>query len=93
MIQKEHFFFMSIKSLSEWDLPHQGYRNMLLAHLEQVRSSHLAHIEDHLDPSSPLYLLAAEALQISYTWTLGLLWFGDDTVWDYMRENFSVIVA
>ena len=93
VIQKEHSFFTSIKSWSEWNLPHQGYQDMLLAHMEQVRSSHLAHIEDHLDPSSPLYSLAVEALQTSYTWTLGLLKFGDNIVWTYVRAKFSVTVA
>ena len=63
---------------------------MLLFNLDKVRTSHLAHIEDHLDPGSPLYFVAVEALQTSYTWTLGLLKFGDDTFRIYVRAKLTM---
>ena len=53
----------------------------------------MAHIEDHFDPSSPLYSFAVEALQTSYTWTLGLLKFGGDTGRTYDQATFLVTVV
>ena len=78
VVLKEQSFFTNIKTWNNWDVPNLGYRDLLLEKLEEVWSAKLDHINNHLDPGLPLYSLAVEALQISYSWSTCLIKFCDD---------------
>ena len=90
---RDQSFFGSIKTWSEWDMPHQGFRDRLSREIEYVRNGHEKNIRDNLKSSSPLYLLSIEALQTSYTWAVALIKFGDDIYKIYTRAKFGTAVA
>lgn len=93
VVLKEQSFFTNIKTWNEWDLPHLGHRDLLLEKLEEVRSAHLDHINDHLVPGTQLYSLAVEALQTSYSWSTGLIKFCDDIYRTYVKAKFGSTIA
>ena len=61
--------------------------------IEYVRNDHEKNICDHLVSGSPLYSLAIEALQTSYTWSVGIIKFGDNIYKIYTHAKFGSAVA
>ena len=61
--------------------------------IEYVRNDHEKNIRDNLATSTPLYVLAIEALQTSYTWSVGIIKFGDLIYKIYTRAKFGSTVA
>ena len=90
---RDQSFFSMIKTWSEWDAPHHGFRDRLKKEIERVRNDHEMNIRDILKDDSGLYILSVEALQTSYTWALGLIRFGDDIYAIYTRAKFGSAVA
>ena len=90
---RDQSFFGSIKTWAEWDMPHQGFRDRLMQEIEYVRNDHEKNIRDNLATSTPLYVLAIEALQTSYTWSVGIIKFGDLIYKIYTRAKFGSTVA
>ena len=91
--QKDQSFFSTIKNWSDWDAPQLGFRDRLTRELEQVRLDHETNIQENLDFDSPLARLSTEALQTSYTWSMGLIKFCDDIYKIYVRAKFGTSVA
>ena len=93
VVQSEQSFFTNIKTWNDWDLPHLGHRDQLLGNLDNVRAAHLDHINDNLESGWPLYSLAVEALQTSYSWSTGLIKFCDNIYRIYVKAKFGSTIA
>jgi len=88
-IKKDESYFQGIKSWDEWDMPNDGFRDMLNVELQLFKVGHQETLDNELTHLSPFHNLCILALTESVAWVDSLVKFVDDTYNEYSRSRYG----
>lgn len=89
LIRNDDSYFDQVPAFADWNASDDGFRDTLLARLNEFQEDHSNLLHEDLDISSPLFMIANNALISSVAWLDQWIRYIDDTYKEYTESKFN----